>query len=212
MNRFRLADTHPYLLILVVLLPAALGCRTYGGYGTEEKTLQQIDEANRLFADELARAQGYFAALSRSAQIDQRVDSYARQYEAILAMHDVLLAEHRSLAAEAAENSDDYRLLNRALGMIVTDQRIISDRYAEFLLNFRKMIDAAAIVPGGVPPEGRYVSVPPFYTRLLQANTVLTPASLLQYEGASDQGSSAEGDSLDAARSPEDRIPVREDE
>ncbi len=165
------------LLAVLALALAVGGCRTYGGYGSEAETLDQIQQANALFAEDFQRAQGDQAALQRAAASNPALGRFAEAFAAVLEAQQAVVAEHRLLAEEAAAHRRNYRVLNQTYGAIISDQQIIRDRYAEILADVQRTVEATPARP--VDPPSRYQVVPQFYQRIAYANARRSLADLL---------------------------------
>lgn len=164
-----------WMLVLLVLG----GCRTYGAYDNEEQTLEEIAEANAVFADELERARADLATLDAAASGDARLAEPAVVFGATLALHELALAAHL-LAAEEVDD-DDYRELHRLYGAIISDQQIIRDQYAYALAGLDTSVAATPAEDPGM--QARYYVVPPYYERIRQANERLSVTERLRRAG-----------------------------
>ncbi len=171
-----LAHRRLFLGVLLLAL-AAGGCRTYGGYGTEAETLDQIQQATALFAEEHQRAQADLEALQRAAAANPTLQRYAEAYAAVLSVHGAVVEEHRALADEAAAHRGDYRLLSRTYRAVISDQRIVQDRYDELLADMQHALDGTPAPP--VELESRYQVAPQFYERIEYANARRSLADIL---------------------------------
>lgn len=151
--------------LLVVLL--VTGCRTYGGYGTEEETHQQIKVANRQFADELERARADLNLLESAASGNGALQPLLRRYDSLVTVHETMLAGHRAIA-ENLEGSGDYRELNRAYGAIITDGRLHQDQYQRVIADVVATVsgDSTFMLAEAIPPENRYFVAPIFYQQV----------------------------------------------
>ena len=163
------------MLVLLVLG----GCRTYGAYDNEEQTLEEIVEANAVFADELERARADLATLDAAASGEARLVGPAVVFGATLALHELTLAAHLLAAEEVDEG--DYRELHRLYGAIISEQQIIRDQYAYALAGLDTSVAATPAEDPGVP--GRYYVVPPYYERIRQANERLSVTERLRRAG-----------------------------
>ena len=141
------------------------GCRTYGGYDTEAQTYDEIVEAVRVFAAELDRARAEYDVLSGAAERSPLLLPYATRYAALLQAHEVVLEEHRAMAAEL-EGEDDYRTLNRALGAIVVTQETTRRHYLQLFERALEETSPPYLVTKEYNFQSRYVLVPPYYDRL----------------------------------------------
>lgn len=147
---------------LVLLALILTGCRTYGGHGTEAETLDQMQQANRLFADALERARGELGVLERST--DPAVAAFAEPYAAVVSQHEAFVETHRALAAEAADARGSYRTLNRLYTTIISEQQIVADGYAEVRRDLRQAVTGVA--EQAIPLRSRYQVAPQFYERI----------------------------------------------
>lgn len=160
----------------VLLLALTLtGCRTYGGdYGVREAMLSRIEQANQRFAESLERARGEREALQRAARSNPALTPLAARYAAVVARQEETVETHRMMAEGLTARSnilftwvgpDAYRTLHNTYGAIISDQRILQDRYDKVLRAVEQAVggsDAARTAP----EEGRYQLIPPFYQRL----------------------------------------------
>lgn len=156
------------VLFSLVLLAGLTGCRTYGGYGTEEKVRVQISRANEAFASELERARNLLPALQQRIGGDENGATIINEYQSLLTAHATLLEQNRQIE-EALSGGEGYRTLNRVFGSILSEQKVIRNRYRALLNNAQGIIDTTAVARGEVVPESYYVVRPPFYERI--ANT-----------------------------------------
>ncbi|NBC15754.1 MAG: hypothetical protein GVY18_00385 [Bacteroidetes bacterium] len=169
--------TRRLALVLVVGLGMLVtGCRTYGGYGTEAETLEQIQQTVDRFADALDRARGNLSLLQDAANDNAAYADAAEKYAEAVAAHEAALAYARDLSEEAAADPGDYRLLSRAYGAIVTDLRLAGDRYTRITDVLQQTLQTPEALPGGmtlaqrwvraVPLVSRYQVRPPYYERV----------------------------------------------
>ncbi|QXD15662.1 hypothetical protein GQ464_001590 [Rhodocaloribacter litoris] len=163
--------------LLAVLLLA--GCRTYGGYGSEEAARTQLRTAVERFADELERARADARLLREVAAAAPALAAYVDAYEQTVTRHAALLEEHRA-RLEALGEDASYRTLSRALGAVVSEQSLIRDRYRNLLV--------AMAYPDTMPHVVRllsgYQAVPPYYARI--EATLIVPSAedlLARYRG-----------------------------
>ena len=173
---------------VLLLVFVAAGCRTYGGYGSTEVTLEKIQQATQRFAEDYERAQGESAALQRAADADASLAALAQRFTDVVGGHGEAVAAQQALAAEAAERTgsnilfawvgpDDYRWLHRTYGAIISDQQIVQDRYGEVLGDLKEAKGMASAA--SVEEEGRYQVAPHFYKRIEYAHGQQSVADIL---------------------------------
>jgi hypothetical protein len=169
--------SHRLVLVFTIGLGMLVGgCRTYGGYDTEPNTLEQIQESVDALADAYDRAQANLELLQEVASGNPAYeDAVARYVEAVEA-HEATLSYARDLAEEAAEDEDDYRVLSRTYGALVTEQYLVRDRYDRIVNGLQNVLESPDALPGGevlvqqwvrtVPLNSRYQVRPPYYERV----------------------------------------------
>lgn len=139
------------------------GCRTYGGYGTEEKAVAAIERMNEQFARSLARAEGDLAALQDMARTTSRLMPVAEEFAAVMADHARLLESHRQDVDRLKSGPSGYRASSRLLGGIVTDHQLTAHRYQVVVGRAAGMDRGRVSEPR---PHSLYQQVPPHYIRL----------------------------------------------
>ncbi|WP_457651993.1 hypothetical protein [Rhodocaloribacter sp.] len=151
----------PTLAILLFAGFALTGCRTYGGYGSEEAAVAQIHQANERFAKELDRARSDVEILQTLASAHRNLASYVEEYQGVVEEHAALLEAHRA-TYDRLRDGASYRTASRALGAVVSEQALVHEGYRsalEEMLGLReKLRERAASV--------RYQTVPPYFRRI----------------------------------------------
>lgn len=155
------------VLLIVVILS---GCRTYGDYGTEQASFDQIEAANQQFAQDLERARGELETLKSAAGRDADLRNAVTQYEALLAKHEEMSMAHKELAAglevktgPIARLGNSYRDLNRALGNVAAEQLQMENHYRDFAASLIKDAGQRAHVEF---EQSRYMVAPPYYEQI----------------------------------------------
>jgi len=143
-------------------LIVATGCRTYGRYDSEPKTVAEIERINEQFARALSRAEADRAALRSAASEDARLQPLSHEFEAVVADHSRIVAGHETAFA-ALESGAGYRSASRLLGAIVTDQHSITDRYRSIAQQVRRMTGHDL---NPLRDPSTYQQVPPYYVAL----------------------------------------------
>ena len=153
-------------MLVVALLVS--GCRTYGAYDNEEKTLGEIHRTTTLFEAEYEKARGNLNTLEAAAASSSQLAPFAESYAAVVEVQETVIEEHRAMVEEAEENDGDYRVLHRTYGAIISDHQIIRDRYATLLADMQHAMDSTAGYM--VAEAGRFQVAPQFYDRIAHAN------------------------------------------
>ena len=163
------------------------GCRTYGGYDSEEALYAQIEKTNQQFADELNRARSEFSLIQNAASSNRMFAPFVDQYEAILEDHAEKVEAHAGILAGLevktgfiGQLGQSYRMLNRGLGSILTDQAQVRDAYVHLLNNINREAKGEAFTPVSIPEPGRYQAVPPFYEAIRYALESVSPEQAVQ--------------------------------
>lgn len=114
--------------LFALLVLTALGCRSYGGYGTEAQTYEEMQEAVQELENELGPARSDLQQLQAVAERDTALAALAERYQDLVETHEAMIKAQRervdALSAEA-----QYRTLNRTYGAFITDQRLLRIQY-----------------------------------------------------------------------------------
>lgn len=148
---------------IVVIGVLIAGCRSYGGYGTEEATYQQILEAHQVFEEELSRKQADLRGLEQAAAGAEGLGTVAGQYAQLVRGHEAILAEHTDMIAELSEDSE-YRKLHRVFGAIVSQQNTIRSQYRGLIASISQM--QSPQVDSTMQVQRPYSLIPPYYRRV----------------------------------------------
>lgn len=140
-------------LLSFVVLFLVSGCRMYGGHGSAEATYAQIGEALERYEDRAERLQGEHQAVLTAAAANPDLASAAEATGALVMAQAETLEFHRATAGSVSDGSS-YRVLNRALGAMVTEQQRIDDQYARIVAHVLNRGDL------DLEPENRYALVP----------------------------------------------------
>lgn len=166
---------HRMTSILCLMILLLSGCRTYGGYGTEEATFNQIQESNAVFANDLDKARGELTKLKQAAQQNTGLSPYVADYEMLLEKHSHLVEAHAKLASTLSVSTGfigqltpSYRNLNRALGSIAADQAAMKGGYYRFASHLISDGSEQGMLESNVD-RSRYQAVPPYYLAITHA-------------------------------------------
>lgn len=154
------------LLALVLLFT---GCdsiiRTYGSHGNVEAHKAQMTLAVKDFEASLARNRADLTWLSRKATDDPSLARATEHMAALVSLQEAVLERQRQ-RLEELEETNDYRDLNNAYGAMITEQRMLADRYGELAAGVMQGKAAPASYVGSVVERARYAFVPPQYYRI----------------------------------------------
>src|SRR5690606_2429495 len=114
-------------LLLLVTLP--LGCRTYGGHGTEDATLRQIEAAQAQFARDLVQARNDLRSLTETVGGNAALQPAVEAYQSALQAHEALVHAHEGIVEDARSNPGAYRYLSRTLRGMHSEQEAVYRRY-----------------------------------------------------------------------------------
>ncbi len=174
-NILRVSGTRTVLSLIFIMLLVS-GCRTYGRYGSEEATYQQILKAHQLFQEDLARRQADLRRLESAAGETEVVGRLAMQYAEIVGGHEAVLESEKNEIADLSPASG-YRDLHRTLGAIISGHRTIRIQYQGLLTN---ALESRVPPDTTVEVERPYALIPAYYKRIegrqpaLSVNDVLT--------------------------------------
>lgn len=170
-------SSFPRFFVVASLLVFVLsGCRTYGGYNSEMAIFNQIEESNKVFANDLEKARGELQKLEQASQSDSEISSLIPQYEMLLEKHSHMVEQHAKLASELdvqtgliGQLTPSYRNLNRALGYIAVEQAAMKSHYYRIAAE----IGGSSYAEGGIwksnISRSRYQAIPPFYQAINNA-------------------------------------------
>jgi hypothetical protein len=103
---------------VIAILALVAGCRTYGGYNSEEATYQQILIAIDELEAETSDFERRLGAVRSSIPVDE-LDRLANS-------RSQLVAEYRQIA-DRLSGSSSHRELRRIYGAIISDRQILND-------------------------------------------------------------------------------------
>ncbi len=146
-------------LLASIIVFGLTGCRTYGGYGTEEETAAAIAEANEQFERSLARARTDLSGLEAAAAFNDALVPVVTAFRLAVEEHAAAAMRHRELAADLRTGFGSYRGLSVVLRSIVTDQHRMRNRY-------RHLIARGAGARERQVDPGKYQQVPPYFLRM----------------------------------------------
>ncbi len=152
-------------LILVALVP--LSCRTYGGYGSEEASLKQMEAAHQQFARDLGQAQNDLRLVGSTDGGQQ--SALATRFAQAVEAHQELVQRHESLIEDARANAGSYRYLSRTLRGMISEQEAIYRTYQRIINEARVQADSTYASRSGSVLNRPHV-VPPYFERMQNAS------------------------------------------
>lgn len=169
--------TVPLLVALGLLI--VTGCRTYGGYGVQEKTYEAMQSTVQTFESELERARADLRRLEEAASQRQALASVVTRYEEIISRHESLLArQHQRLERLSAES--DPRTLHNAYGATITERRNLRQKYQWAIKEVQSLVQGATQASAAAePPARQYTSTPVGFPER-ETSGALTMAQALQ--------------------------------
>lgn len=161
-----------YLVPLLSLL-ALTGCRTYGGYDSEPLTLDQMQTATQQFAENLEQARSDLSLLEAATATNPALDPLEQTYRTTVTLHAEKLDHHRRIVEEFNAADGSYRALSRNYGAIISDQRLVQQRYRSLLARISRTV--RGVDPQPAPEmKSRYSVAPIFYSQAERELNTLT--------------------------------------
>ncbi len=157
-----LATTRERLVLLVVLMLVASGCRMYGGYGTEDAHVAQAETTVANFAQQIGQAEADLAALNAAAASTPALAPHAALYADLVAHHTALAAAQEARLEDVAGGS--YRTVSRALGAMVAEQQRVHEQYNRMHYAIQDVVQGTT--GGAVISASLYRSVPAYFERI----------------------------------------------
>jgi len=130
--------------------------------------LEELKTANERFAEQLQQAQADIDLLRDAAAENEALSSYVEEFEAAVSTHAQMLEEHESLEADAEMKANDYRVVHRNFGAIVTDHSGMRDQYVRIIraVDFEVNPERAAQRHLEPREKSQYQSTPPQYDQI----------------------------------------------
>lgn len=169
------------LFLTIALLVVVSGCRSYGGYGSEEVMYRQIVQMIDRFEEDLERARGQLTVLDGAVEGDSLLAEMVDRYALLVRGQEAILDENRRLAGELSAGSS-YRSLRRVHGSILAAQRTLGVQREGLLRAFSAAADTAGTADPttSVAGERPYALVPPYYARIENAQQATSVGGVLR--------------------------------
>lgn len=148
------------IFVTVVLVGVLTGCRTYGGYGSEEALYRQLQRASEEFSQDLERMKQGRGQLEQRAAATADGERVAGNLSSILELHEALDIRHREVV-ERLSPSSSHRTLSRAYGAMISDQEMVRGMYRRVQNVLAGRAAADSLRRTDVP----YSVLPAFYRR-----------------------------------------------
>jgi len=139
-----------FVVMLAVLL---VGCRTYGGHGTEEQTYEEMQQSVQRLEDELGPAQSDLRQLTAAADRDTALAPLVERYRDLVQTHESMI-EAQQERIRALSSTSAYRTLSRTYGAFITDHQLLRRQYARTIRQvYGTVRDSAAPQPRAQDPS-----------------------------------------------------------
>lgn len=161
-------DRGSFVVSMLVVIAFFSGCRSYGGYDSEQQIRDQIHAANREFAGQLESAKTFYTNLQQSGGKFASGPSF-ETLGLLVKNHQVILKKHESWA-EATDHSGDHQFLKRHYGAIIMEQQLVIDQYQKWMGQGN---DSDSLTVTGEPTSA-YHRIPPFFVRKTRYESNLT--------------------------------------
>ncbi len=152
------------LLAIGLLLMISSGCRYYGRYGAEEKTVAKIAEMNASFARALERAVSERDAFLAAAASRTELAPFADRFAAVVEEHGTLVDMHTRALGNLRGGPFGYTAANELLGSVVSEQELVRSAYTEVLRGAARKLGINA--RDEARDVANYGQVPPYYERI----------------------------------------------
>lgn len=156
--QFMYQARHSIPLFVLAALLVLSGCRTYGGYDTQEKNYEAMQNAVQSFEDELNRAQADLHTLQEAATSDT-LEALAHRFQNHVGEHEELLATQRERLDRLSPDAS-YRTLQRAYGATVTEQQMTEQKYQRVIRTVRATVQETDVEAASSAPTRRYTIDP----------------------------------------------------
>lgn len=167
----------PLALLFVLPMIFTSGCRSYGGYESEEVIYRQTERMVQRFSEDLDRARGDVAALDQVASDDPRLALLAERLALLVEGQEAILDEQQSLLADLSPGST-YRSLHHAHGAIMAAQRTIRTQRAGLLRDASRSFAEDTL--GQADGDRPYALIPPYYSRIAAGQGELTVSDVVR--------------------------------
>ena len=155
------------LLLAVCSLLLLTGCRTYGGYGSEDATISQIGKAVESATDLLRQAEADAAMLSSAATSSNALSALSGEFGRLVEQNSEIVERAQGMLDSYLAEGSTYRGLSRGLGAIISE-------IDEVQIGYARVTEAVAEITGGavsastagrIGSDSRYRVAPPAYAR-----------------------------------------------
>lgn len=166
---------HSAPLVFLVTLLVLSGCRTYGGYDTQAKNYEALQNAVQSFEADLNRAQADLQTLEEAASTDTLEALAGRLQDHIHEHEELLQTQKERLHRLSPETS--YRALQRAYGATVKEQNMIEQNYQRVVRTVQATVQETDAEPAS---STRRYTIAPVNFPDSEDNTELTMERALQ--------------------------------
>lgn len=161
--------------VLAVLLCS--GCRTYGGYGSEEVLYNEIQRLAGQLEKEVEDVRSDLALLEGASTDSPFLGLVANQLARILEINEAFLAEHEEALARLSPGSS-HRSLYRTYGAMVSSRQILQNQIRRLL---ETAYGAYGMGTARALDLGRpYANVPPYYVKVSDSRQEFSVQGLIR--------------------------------
>lgn len=173
----------PVALVVSVLI--LTGCRTYGdeGFESESKMYGALQESVQQIERSLQRSESDLQRLQAAAERDDRLEGHVRQYRSLLQSHQMMAADHAQ-QAERLSGDASYRTLHRVYGAMITDQKLLQQKYRRALRGIWATVRDTTIPRPSARLPSRYSITPVQYPRVDRRIEITMAEALRGVDGA----------------------------
>lgn len=124
---------------LLVGLLVLVGCRTYGGYDSEARTYEEMQQMVEEFSQEFNQAEEDLHQLEEAASENDALQPLATQFHDLVEQHRVLVEEHRE-RVDGLSPESGYRDLSRTYRAMAKEQFTLTRHYHRLVRSVRATV------------------------------------------------------------------------
>lgn len=154
-----------FVFVVALTIVIASGCRTYGGYGVQEKTYEAMQTTVQSFESELERVEADLRRLKEAADEKDGLTPLVRRYSDLVHEHETLLHTQRRRVERLSPESDP-RSLRTAYGATVTERRMLEQQYQRVIRKVQGVVQTnGSMISGRSVAKSNYSVTPTGFPR-----------------------------------------------